>query len=415
MTYKLSTYSINEIGRRKNQEDCLFPAHGKVTSDDRLFILCDGTGDQMGDRASKAVCQALSKALLLHSTPEGPFSDTILQQAITSAYNALDSIGDVAGDKVGTTLCVLKFHEAGATVAYIGSSRIYHVRPASRKTTAQLLFRSSDPVPGEPNVMMPRQKVRVKVEIAHIQDIQPDDYFFICSDGMLEFIDDEKVLYNLTKPGVNDKDKMNIFSQATLDNKDNHSAMLIHVTKVKGRLSVPGAPSAGGNYLEDMKAFVASMTEMLQSFNGKKLSKKGYYTLLGIVAVLLVILAWLVWPKSSNADENSGDEVTVTDGTDEGASKADEEVSIADFGIDESDDESVDDLFDDSEKKSSEKNADKKSSEKKTEKKSSKKADDKKASDKKSSDKKESKPSKKAEPEQKKAEPAPERVEAPEE
>ena len=36
--------AIWELGQRDNQEDSIFPAFGKATDDDRLFILCDGMG-----------------------------------------------------------------------------------------------------------------------------------------------------------------------------------------------------------------------------------------------------------------------------------------------------------------------------------------------------------------------------------
>lgn len=44
MKYKIKAYNLQELGQRQNQEDSLFPALGKSTSDDRLFVLCDGMG-----------------------------------------------------------------------------------------------------------------------------------------------------------------------------------------------------------------------------------------------------------------------------------------------------------------------------------------------------------------------------------
>lgn len=342
MTYKLTIHTLNEIGLRRNQEDCLFPAHGRASSEDRLFILCDGSGDESGAAASRAVCQALSRTLMMHSTPEGVFSDAILQQAITSAYNALDDIADTVGEGVGTTLAVLKLHEGGATIAYVGSSRIYHVRPAGRRGPAQILFRSADSAEGEPRMMMPHQKVRVRVEVAHIQDILPDDVFFLCSDGMLEFFDDDKVLYNLTKPGCNAKDKINIFSQATVDNKDNHSAMLIHITRVRGRMSVPSVQPQGDGFVEQLKAAYINFEETLQQYRGMKLNRKGYTTLSVFCAILLALIAWIVWPSDQGGSDDDGVEVAPGDSIgNAGGDLENEEVSIADFGIDDSNDDSL--------------------------------------------------------------------------
>lgn len=44
MKFKIKAYNLQELGQRTNQEDSLFPALGKSTSDDRLFVLCDGMG-----------------------------------------------------------------------------------------------------------------------------------------------------------------------------------------------------------------------------------------------------------------------------------------------------------------------------------------------------------------------------------
>ena len=45
MKFKIKAYNLQELGQRANQEDSLFPALGKSTPDDRLFVLCDGMAD----------------------------------------------------------------------------------------------------------------------------------------------------------------------------------------------------------------------------------------------------------------------------------------------------------------------------------------------------------------------------------
>ena len=61
MKFKIKAYSLQELGQRANQEDSLFPALGKSTSDDRLFVLCDGMGGhEKGEVASATVCETIS-------------------------------------------------------------------------------------------------------------------------------------------------------------------------------------------------------------------------------------------------------------------------------------------------------------------------------------------------------------------
>lgn len=61
MNFKIKAYNLQELGQRANQEDSLFPALGKLTPDDRLFILCDGMGGhEKGEVASATVCETIA-------------------------------------------------------------------------------------------------------------------------------------------------------------------------------------------------------------------------------------------------------------------------------------------------------------------------------------------------------------------
>ena len=130
MKFKLSAYTIYELGQRKRQEDSIFPLHNATQSDDRLFIVCDGMGGHSGGNiASAAVCEAMSNTLLsICPEAEGRFSDDDLRQALEAAYDSLDAKDDGSEKKMGTTMTLLKFHDAGCTIAHIGDSRVYHVR-----------------------------------------------------------------------------------------------------------------------------------------------------------------------------------------------------------------------------------------------------------------------------------------------
>ena len=79
--------------------------------------------------------------------------------------------------------------------------------------------------PGEDNRMRP--------DIIHITDIQTDDYFFLCSDGMLEQMDrDNQLLVGLFTSHAPDTLKRDQFIFETLNNQDNHSAWIIHIKAI---------------------------------------------------------------------------------------------------------------------------------------------------------------------------------------
>ena len=131
--------AIWELGQRDNQEDSIFPAFGKATDDDRLFILCDGMGGhEHGEVASQTVCKAMSDTIL--SLRKQSFTDDDLLDALQTAYRQLDCLDNSHLRKMGTTLCLLYFHQRGLTAAHIGDSRIYHIRPKENR----ILYQSRD-------------------------------------------------------------------------------------------------------------------------------------------------------------------------------------------------------------------------------------------------------------------------------
>ena len=277
MKYKIKVYSIWEYGQRidsegkPHQEDSIFPAFEQQKDSDRLFILCDGMGGhEAGEVASSTVCSAMSKSIF-ESAPdsEGDFSDDNLKKAIADAFDSLDAlpIGDVSAEKkMGTTMTFLKFHNKGCTIAHMGDSRVYHIRPGKGRDDTRILFKTNDHslvndlikvgelTPEEAKqskqkniitrAMQPKMERHPKPDIYHTVDIKPGDYFYMCSDGMLEQMEDENLLFNFSEATGDDDNKVKILTQATSQNLDNHSAIIIHVLDVIDSLPLDVIPTA---------------------------------------------------------------------------------------------------------------------------------------------------------------------------
>lgn len=243
--------AIHELGKRANQEDSIYPIEGKATENDRLFLLCDGMGGhEHGEVASQSICKSLSSFLLQHAVASEGLEDKLLSDALAYAYEELDKLA-VAGDsrQMGTTLTLLYFHSNGCTAAHIGDSRIYHLRPSSHTIlyksrdhslvydlyqTGELTYEEMKTFP-QKNVitraMIAGDRNHPKPDVIHISDIQPGDYFYICSDGMLEQIEDEELL-DIFAANVRDEEKRQMLISETSDNKDNHSAYIVHIKDV---------------------------------------------------------------------------------------------------------------------------------------------------------------------------------------
>ena len=275
MKYKIKAYPILEFGKRKDiygnphQEDSIYPPLGIDASESRLFMVCDGMGGhEAGEVASQTVCDSISQSILNDGHDSvGIFTNLDLLEALDSAYNALDEKDNGAEKKMGTTLALLKFHNDGATIAHIGDSRVYHIRPGKTEKETEILFMTEDHSlvnslvkAGEMTQEEARHSKqrniitraiqpgvdRCEADITFITDIKPGDYFYLCSDGMLEQDEMEdgsalKRIFSNEIPSA--EEKVKILQGATANNSDNHSAYIIKIIELDNKNGDSGSSS----------------------------------------------------------------------------------------------------------------------------------------------------------------------------
>ena len=235
--------SIHEIGQRENQEDSI------AQWEDKLFVLCDGMGGhEHGEVASQTVCQSLTTWFEQNVNKDDPFTDDQLREAIEYAYQQLDQYADGNPRQMGTTLTLLYIGNKCITAAHMGDSRIYHIRPnkillyQSRDHSLVFdLFQSGEITYEEmknfkqknivTRAMTPGEDNRMRPDIIHITDIQPGDYFYMCSDGMMEKMTNNE-LFTLFSADMDDKMKVGQLKMATNQSFDNHTAWIIHIKDV---------------------------------------------------------------------------------------------------------------------------------------------------------------------------------------
>jgi len=244
-------HALNERSRRSNLEDSIYPPKGMAGSTNRFFIVCDGMGGHSrGEVASQIVCEAFASFLERHGES---FSHELFEEALAFAYKKLDEADtDGSERKMGTTLALAYFHSRGVTLAHIGDSRIYQLRRQGRSvgilykswdhTHVNELIRAKTITEEEAathpmrsvltRVMQPGQKKMVKADCKEITDVAAGDYFFLCSDGVLESVNDE-TLCDVIGNADSDESKMKVIYDACRKNSlDNFSAYMVSVDSV---------------------------------------------------------------------------------------------------------------------------------------------------------------------------------------
>lgn len=250
-------YSFSEIGRKENQEDSIYPI--TLGTEQQVFVLCDGMGGhENGEVASQTVSMCLGQYMEKILRGKKDITAQDFNEALSFAYDTLDTKDTGGAKKMGTTMTCLCLHEGGYLVAHIGDSRIYHIRPSLAnidKGRYGIIYQSSDHSlvndllkAGElteeearnfphknviTRAMQPNLERRHRADVYSFDDIQSGDYFFLCCDGILEQLTNETLCSILSDKSLDDYGKLtaikNICDGKT---KDNYTCILIPIDSV---------------------------------------------------------------------------------------------------------------------------------------------------------------------------------------
>jgi serine/threonine protein phosphatase PrpC len=247
-------YAASEKGGRINNEDSIYPAPEAVDSNQKLFIVCDGVGgSEKGEIASAMACELFQSYLASFS--EGEVNDAIIKKALqyTEVHFNQYVQQNPAATGMATTLAMIWLDQNGATLGHIGDSRIYQFRKGEiiHQTEDHSLVYSLYKLKAITKEEMrnhPRKNVITRaiqgnnnpteIEITQLTDIQAGDYFFICSDGVLEQFSDEELghLFDGTRSPEACKDQ--IVETCNDKTKDNFSFYIIPIQQVRESTSV---------------------------------------------------------------------------------------------------------------------------------------------------------------------------------
>ncbi len=308
----------SHIGRKDNQEDNVYPLFERVDDRQRFFILCDGVGGQdHGEVASRCVCDTVGAYLEQRYQEAGDVTEDDITLAIGKAYDALDALDKDDQSKMATTFTCVCLTGNGAIVAHMGDSRIYQVRPgqgvmyqSADHSLVNALLAAGELTPEEAKdfprknvitrALQPHSEQRFSAEIHTLADVKSGDYFFLCCDGVLEQLTNDR-LVEILSAKRSDEEKISLIEHESLDKtRDNFTAYLIPIDRVEG------TEEADAN--EELAVEVSSVGNTnRQSMPQQKLPlpskghKKFWLAAAVIAFVAIAVIAFLVTPSKKKS------------------------------------------------------------------------------------------------------------------
>ena len=230
------------IGTRGNNED--FLAHNE-----NIFIVCDGVGGlAKGEVASRFVTETLIRSVA--ETPLEPLDKTTIQQRLALVQDKLNDRLDENPDEkgMGTTLTAVFTSPGAIYLAHIGDSRIYYIRPSSglfwrttdHSVVAELakagIIKESEAKKHPMSNRITRaiqantKNETSNADITQVTKAEAGDLIFLCTDGVLEALEDKPLLEILCNGEVTIESKIEQIEQTCKGvSRDNNTALLIEL------------------------------------------------------------------------------------------------------------------------------------------------------------------------------------------
>jgi len=232
--------TISGQGQRPYNEDSFF-----LNADQHFYMVCDGVGgSNRGDIASKKACEYFSEFL----ERTGDFSENGMEEALQYTERKFDEYIEHNPDTKGmaTTLTVLKFLSGNAIIGHIGDSRVYQIR------NGEILFKTQDHsfvnelvasgflTSEEAKVHPKRNKITraiqstefsTLIDVNVLDDIFPGDYFMLCSDGILESVDDDFIKEQFVSGNTLENIREKISEICAANSNDNYTAVLLKISE----------------------------------------------------------------------------------------------------------------------------------------------------------------------------------------
>jgi protein phosphatase len=225
---------LSEKGRRTKNEDNGGWDSGKI------YVVCDGVGgNEKGEVASEIVVNTF-----IEEFKNNP--DQVVNQVLATAelnmLNYLEQNPQASG--MATTLTLLRIRDNGIFAAWVGDSRIYQFRKD------KILFQSRDHswvndavdagiITLEESINHPKSNIITRAvqgaqkpaqaDEVQLTDIDTGDYFFLCSDGVLETWDDMELTALFAQNLPIQEMTQKIMEECRKISRDNYTAIIFKI------------------------------------------------------------------------------------------------------------------------------------------------------------------------------------------
>lgn len=270
-------YTINESRHNNYNTDAIQPTAQDISRSSKLFMVCSGHGGiEKGAIAANLVCNTFFEYVTnIHPISKQRAGQIYMNDALRHAERKMQNYIRDNSEATGmsSTIAMLHINEDDSiTIAWVGNSRIYHIRGN------KMLYRTEDHLTnirqhGESKVI-PRAisgNEPVWASVATITDIYPGDYFFLCTPGVTQVLDDRNIKYLLSQG-----DGTEATNQAIIDKiKDlcnendvrNYSAILLQIeSSILADAPMPIVPPAKGG-TDGKKELLVDVSSNKKKFN----------------------------------------------------------------------------------------------------------------------------------------------------
>lgn len=320
---------------RARNEDCIFPSTQddftifNKDQDNLIFMVCDGvSGGVKGDLAAQTVCHTFPRKVLEASASSANNNDTdveereSLEQALVATEEEMDRLVAENPDREGmsTTLSYLNLRKEKAIVAWVGDSKVYQIRTigedekegviinATEEHTLANQFYQEGKITKKEKEVHPYKKMNIRAVKGTLQhavmdiqiwnDIREDDYFFLCSDGILDGFLREKDLVDLVADTtLRLEEKLKVIDRVCRENSTgNYSICLIKIAKEEDAIIVTNTTSPSKVLETVSKASVLPATAPISKKRKEPKEDDIFDVLVPVLLIgILLIVAFMIW------------------------------------------------------------------------------------------------------------------------